>query len=284
MAKIAESNELDIISKYKSLMAASMDGSSSYIRAKETLEQMYVDNDVPQDQKGEVLAGLLSALHTAAMTTSMSTAIQWAAKEKDLALQKLELELQLDVLKNEVDKSANEADRIRQANLTAQADSLRANGAMTVVEGTVTSLSDSGTQYENILLTKEKVESENKAQLLSDAKLKETNAGTHKIVADTYVNYGMYSGYNITDTGVTGVTDATPAGYYTLSDMQRTIAQEQAKGYAYNAWSNAASGLGSTIGVALTSETDIFTGDNAGILTAWKATVDNLKNAVVPTF
>lgn len=280
---IATTSELDVLSKYKQLMEASMDGSSSYIRAKETLEEMYRDNDVPQSDKGTVLAGLLSSLHTSVMSSSMSTALQWASKEKDLALQKLELEQQLDILANEVAKSENEATSIKNADLIQQANSLRTNGAMTVVDGKVISLGDTGSVYESILLTREKVESENKAQALSDAKIVETNAGIHKVIADTYVNYGMFSGYAINSTGVTGITQAATPGT-TLSEAQLEIAKEQAKGYVYNAWSNVASGLGSTIGVALTSETDIFTGDNAGILATWKDTVDKLNSTIPASF
>lgn len=285
MAAIAIKTELDVIEKYQELVKVSMDGDSSYIRAKETLEQMYTDNDVPQDSKGEVLAGLISSLHTSVMTTSMNTALNWAAKEKDLALQKLELEKQLDILSNNVLQSKAEADKIRNSDLIQQAESIRQHGVMTVVDGKVVSLADEGVQYQNMLLTKEKIESENKAQKLSDVKIKETNAGIHKIVADTYVNYGTYSGYNITDSGVTGVSNNTPTGYTTLSAAQLQIAQEQAKGYTYNAWSNVASGLGSTIGVALTSETDIFAdAENAGILTQWKDTISKMNAITPPSF
>jgi len=284
MATITTSTELDVIGKYRELVKVSMEGDSSYIRAKETLEEMYDDNDVPQEGKGEVLAGLISSLHTSVMTTSMNTALAWSAKEKDLALQKLELEKQLDILQNQIEQTKAEADRTTNADLIQQAESLRQHGRMTVVKGKVVGLSDEGLQYQNIQLTKEKVESENKAQELSDAKLKETHAGVNKLVADTYVNYGMYNGYTITDKGITGITDITPVGYTTLSDAQLSIAKEQAKGYAYNAWSNVASGLGSTIGVALTSETDIFTGDNAGILTEWKDTIGKMNKIQPPSF
>lgn len=281
---ITTSTELDVINKYRELVRVSMEGDSSYIRAKETLDEMYDDNDVPQEGKGEVLAGLISSLHTSVMTTSMNTALAWSAKEKDLELKKLELEKQLQILQNQIEQTKAEADRTANADLIQQAESLRQHGKMTVVNGKVVGLSDEGLQYQNIQLTKEKVESENKAQELSDAKLKETYAGINKLVADTYVNYGMYNGYTITDKGITGITDITPVGYTTLSDAQLSIAKEQAKGYAYNAWSNVASGLGSTIGVALTSETDIFTGDNAGILTQWKDTIGKMNKIQPPSF
>ena len=282
MATISLSSELDVIGKYKELVEQSLNGDSVYIRTKETLQEMFQDGTITSKERSELLGLVLNNINNAIVSSSMSTALQWAAKEKDIALQKLELAKRLDILDNEKLKTENEANRIRNADLAQQAESLRQNGAMTVVEGKVVSLSNTGVQYENILLTREKVESENKAQALSDVKLNETNAGIHKIIADTYVNYGMYSGYRITDTGVTGIVKQTPVGYTTLSDAQLEIAKEQAKGYSWNAWSNAATGLGSTIGVALTSETDIFTGDNAGILSSWKTVINKLRDIPQP--
>lgn len=283
MATISITSDLDVIEKYKELVHSSMDGDSIYIRTKETVQALFNSGDIKNGERAEVIAQVVSSLNTSLVNTSMNTALQWASQEKEIALRKLELERQLDILDNEKLKTENEADRIKNDNLVQQADSLRQNGAMTVVDGKVKALDDTGVQYENILLTREKVDSENKAQILSDAKLNETNAGIHKIVADTYVNYGMYNGYAITDSGITGVFDNTPVGYTTLSDAQLEIAKEQAKGYAWNAWSNAATGLGSTIGVALTSETDIFTGDNAGILTSWKTVVNKLRDIPQPS-
>lgn len=278
MATISITNELNVIKKYESLVKVSLGSDSIYIRAKETIAELTKAGGLTASDKSRIISEVIGGLSSGLASACMNTALQWESTEKDIALKKLELEKQLDILDNEKTKTENEADRIKNADLVQQADSLRQNGAMTVVEGQVVALSNVGVQHENILLTREKVKSENKAQVLSDAKVTETNAGIHKIVADTYVNYGMYNGYNITSAGVTGIADQTPSGYTTLSDAQLEIAKEQAKGYAWNAWSNAATGLGSTIGVALTSETDIFTGDNAGILTSWKTVVNKLRD------
>lgn len=281
---IAVTNKLDVMSKYKELLKESMGKDSPYIRAKETLEKMYTDNDVPQESKGEVLASLISSLNTSVMTTSMNTALEWAAKEKDLELKKIELEKQLQLLNYNIEQAKAEVDRTTNADLIQQAESLRQHGRMTVVNGRVVGLSDEGLMFYGINLAKEKVESEQKAQNLSEAKVKETYAGINKLVADTFVNYGSFTGYEINESGITGITDTTPIGYTTLSKTQIAIGKEQAKGYAWNAWSNVASGLGSTIGVALTSETDIFTGTNGDILSEWKDTISKMNRIQPPTF
>ena len=281
---IAVKTELDVLSKYTKLINEAMSGDSPYIRAKETLEEMFKDNDVPQDSKGEILAGLISSMNTSIMTTSMNTALAWASKEKELEFKKLELEKQVQILQNQIEQTKAEADKIVNSDLIQQAESLRQHGKMTVVNGKVVGLSAEGLMYENTELTKEKTKSEQKTQDLSEAKVKELYAGVNKIVADTYVNYGMFTGYTIAENGVTGIMDVTPLGYTTLSKTQIAIGKEQAKGYAWNAWSNVASGLGSTIGVALTSETDIFSGSNGDILTEWKDTISKMNRIQPPIF
>ena len=137
-----------------------------------------------------------------------------------------------------------------------------------------------------MLLTRKQVINADKEAILLTAKTGESDASTHKVIADTYTNYGAFSNYNISGTGVTGITDITPTGLTTLSSLQATIAKEQAKGFAYNAWASAASGLGSTIGTALTTETDIFgtvAGQYSDILTDFSITLKNLKNVTAPT-
>lgn len=284
MATITVTDELDVVCKYKELLSSSLDVDSIYIKTKETIQDMFDKGYIKDDNIAEIVTQVLAQANASLVTSAMSTALGWANAEKEVALKKLELAKQLDILDGQISLTNAQADKTANEDIATQANTIRQNGMPTVVNGKVVSLTDTGAVYENILLTREKVQSENKAQELSDAKVKETHASINKLVADTYVNYGMFSGYTIGESGLIGVQDHTPAGYTTLSSIQGTIAKEQAKGYAYNAWANAASGLGSTIGVALTSETDIFTGTNDPIITSWKTTIDNLRDVQVPTF
>jgi hypothetical protein len=245
---------------------------------------MFDKGYIKDDNIAEIVTQVLAQANASLVTSAMSTALGWASAEKEVALKKLELAKQLDILDGQIALTNAQANKTANEDIATQANTIRQNGMPTVVDGKVVSLTDTGAVYENILLTREKAQSEDKAQELSDAKVKETHASINKLVADTYVNYGMFSGYTIGESGLIGVQDNTPAGYTTLSSLQGTIAKEQAKGYAYNAWANAASGLGSTIGVALTSETDIFTGTNDPIITSWKTTIDNLRDVQAPVF
>ena len=84
-------------------------------------------------------------------------------------------------------------------------------------------------------------------------KVQESHAAVHKIVADTYVNYGNYSYTGLTAEGLSTVT-ANHGGFKTLSNTQQDIAIEQAKGYTYNAWANALTGSASMLGTAIAAE------------------------------
>lgn len=281
---ITVTDELDVVCKYKELLSSSLDVDSIYIKTKETIQDMFDKGYIKDDNIAEVVTQVLAQANASLVTSAMSTALGWANAEKEVALKKLELAKQLDILDGQIALTNAQANKTANEDIATQANTIRQNGMPTVVDGKVVSLTDTGAVYENILLTREKVQSEDKAQELSDAKVKETHASINKLVADTYVNYGMFSGYTIGESGLIGVQDHTPTDYQTLSYIQGAIAKEQAKGYAYNAWANAASGLGSTIGVALTSETDIFTGTSDPIITSWKTTIDNLRDVQAPVF
>ncbi len=274
--------DIDVIAKYNKLIAESLGSDSVYIRAKETLQSMLDKGEITEVQKSEALAGLVGGINSAVMSSSMSTALQWATTEKELEIRKLELEKQLSIL--DEDKKLKEAQTAKtwEENYATQATSLRANGYATIVQGKVAALSEAGKTLEDTALVKQTTATKKAETALLAVKEREVNAGIHKVMADTYVNYGMFSGYDITSTGVTGLADITPNSMTTLSDLQVVIAKEQAKGYSYNAWANAATGLGSTIGAALASDYDLFSGANAGIMTDWSAVINKLKNIDEP--
>lgn len=283
---IVTSTELNVVDKYRELISASLDGSSTYIRTKETVQSLVDDGLLKDVDKASVIAKTIADMNSSVVSSSMGIALNWASQEKELAFKKLELEKQLDILDKELLIKTAQAKQITNKDLTDQATSLRMNGAMTVVDGTVEALNDTGKIYEDILLTRKQALNADKEATLLTAKTEESHAGTHKLVADTYVNYGAFSGYTITGSGITGISDITPTSLTTLSSLQAVIAKEQAKGFAYNAWASAAAGLGSTIGTALTTETDIFgtvSGQYSDILSDFNTTLKNLKNVTVPS-
>lgn len=284
MATIATTSDLDVIAKYNELVNESLGGDSVYVRTKEVLDQLFEDGTIKGADKANVISQVISALNTSVVTASMGTALQWASTEKDIALKKLELSKQLDILDNDILIREGQVKKTTIDNINAQAQGIRVNGVATVVGGDVTSLSDEGKLYYDTLNAAQQHTNAQQEENILISKEKESQATVHKIVADTYTNYGNFT-YTVGNTGLTSVTDNTAAGYTTLSSLQGHIATEQAKGYAYNAWANAATGVASTVGVAITSELPIFDSGEIGYTLVQNLidSTNNLKNIPVPT-
>ncbi len=283
MAVINVSNELEILTKYRSLVKASLDGESVYIRTKETLMDLFENRDFTSREKSEILSQVLGSLNSTVVSTAMGTAMQWASEEKSVELKKLELEKSLAIMEQDALLKELQRTATLRENVDRQASTIRNYGTPTVVDGVVTALTDTGKVYEDTRLTVQQVTNAGKEGDILAVKEKEAQAMVHKIVADTYVNYGRYT-YTLDSTGLTSVTDITPPTHTTLSDTQQSIAVQQAKGYAYNAWSSAVVGASSTLGTAMASEYPIFDPGEPGaqLLSSVLTAVDNLKNVATP--
>ena len=158
---------------------------------------------------------------------------------------------------------------------------IREYGANIVyVNGSVATLPDEGRAYEEIKSMKQSTLNAEATNYGIKAQTEQAHASIHKLVADTYVNHGMYFGYTITENGITG-TQKLSTGYVTLSEMNRVVAGEQAKGYVLNAYSNAASSSAGMIGTLVAAEIPGL--DPTQYLQTWKSAVDKLNNLVVPT-
>jgi cell division protein FtsB len=284
MATISITSELDVINKYKGLVSESMGSDSVYIRTKETLEDFFKNNNLKDSDKAAIISQVLSSLNTSLVNSSMSTAMQWAANEKDVALKKLELEQQLDILANEVKLKDAQIEKMKDDSIATQAQTIRMFGTPTIIDGNVASLTDTGKLYKEIQLIQQQTLNAGKEGVLLDAKKTESQAAVHKVVADTYRNYGSYT-FALADGGLTGVSK-TSGTYETLSDIQAVIAKEQANGYSYNAWANAMNGSASLIGTALAGEADIFTelsnGTGDALISTIRNTACKLNSAVSP--
>ena len=274
-----ESN-LDILDKYKQLIEATSDGESLYVRAREVIRALKDDNMITNGDEGTAIAQVVAQLAGSGMSSAISGALQWATSEKDIQFKKEELEYRIDQMKLEAQKTELDRD-IAEANKTyAQAKTIREMGTPTIVNGDVTMLNDAGKMYwETQLLQKDmSVKTEQIEQLKSNTT--QVNAQVHKLIADTYVNHGMFTGYTVSANGITG-TSPIPTSYVTLSDMNRRVAAEQCKGYALNAYGTAASGSSGMIGTLIAAEIPNL--DMTPYLTAWKTSIDKLNNAVLPS-
>lgn len=292
MATITITNDLDVASKYETLVKQSLDGNSVYIRAKETIQELFDNGTITEAEKSQVVSNVIGSMVNNITSASMSTAIAWAQTEKEVALKKLELEKQLDILDQDLLVKQAQTEQIYNAIRLAKVESKRMYGTPTFdANNNILSLDSTGKVYTDMLLTETQTSKAVVEKDLVTQKIKESYAAVHKIVADTYVNYGNYNYGGLDVDGIDSVT-ARHGTFKTLSNTQQEIAIEQAKGYTYNAWANALTGSASMLGTAIASEYAEFGAGQPGgiLLDTILDTARNLKAAnttdaeAVPTY
>jgi hypothetical protein len=254
MATISVTSNLDVLEKYQTLITQSLGGESAYIRAKETIQDLVATGSIDSAQKAEIISSIISSVVTSINSSSMSTAISWANAEKEIELRKLELAKQLDILDQDILLKTVQVEQVNNAVRLAKVESRRMYG-VAVFDGSnnVISLDTTGKVSKDIELTSAQITKTGSEDDLLVQKVQESHAAVHKIVADTYVNYGHYSYTGLTSGGLSTVT-ANHGTFKTLSNTQQDIAIEQAKGYTYNAWANALTGSASMLGTAIAAE------------------------------
>lgn len=280
MATIQVTNELDVLKKYNDLVQQSLGGDSVYIRTRETLEDFFAKGNLKDTEKAEILATVLNNLNSSLVNVSMSTALQWAVNEKDTELKKLELALQLDILAQEKLLKEAQVGKMGYESVAVQAQTRRTYGVPTVIDGAVASLTDDGKVYYDIEISKQQNINLGKEAIILDSRLNESYAAIHKVVADTYTNYGNFS-YSLNSTGLNTISDNTSLSHTPQIVLQSVIAKQQANGYAYNVWANALTGTASMLGTALAAEiTDEIAINN--LVTEVAGITTQMKNAILP--
>jgi len=281
MATITVTNDLDVAEKFDTLVRQALSGNSAYIRAKETVQELVDSGAIDESQKAEIISNIVGGVVNNINSSSMSTAMAWANAEKEVALKKLELAKQLDILDEEILLKGAQVDQVSTTVKLAKVESKRVYGTAVFDEdGNIQSLANDGKVAKDIALTEVQTTKVSSDKALVDQKVKESYAAVHKIIADTYVNYGNYSYSLPSETGV-GTVTAQHGSYKTLSDTQQDIAIEQAKGYTYNAWANALTGSAAMLGTAIASEYAEFGENQPGgiLLDTILDTARNLKAA-----
>ena len=254
MATISVTSSLDVLEKYQILVTQSLGGESAYIRAKETIQDLVATGSIDEAQKAQIISNIVSSVINNINSSSMSAAMSWANAEKEFELKKLELAKQLDILDQENFLKTAQVEQIANTVRLAKVESRRMYGTPVFdASDNVISLSEEGKVVKDIELTTAQITKTGSEDNLLIQKVAESHAAVHKIVADTYVNYGNYSYTGLTAGGLSTVT-ANHGVFKTLSNTQQDIAIEQAKGYTYNAWANALTGSASMLGTAIAAE------------------------------
>lgn len=267
---------IDVINKYQNLISESLGSDSIYIRMKETLEELLNDGEIKGTDRAKIISETIAAMSNTITANSMNTALQWAAQEKELVLKKTEMEYQLDVLAQQKEKLVADTLIAENDKKLKQAQLLRIYGTyVSDVNGDIVSLGDNGKEYvgmQNVIQ-----DTANKALLQEQitSQTEEVQARTHKLVADTYVNHGLFTGYTITNNGIASATKV-GTGFVTLSELQKQVAKEQAKGYAWNAWSSAASSSAGMLGTLVAADVPELVDDATAALAKWSSVVTKL--------
>ena len=284
MATILIETDLDVVSKQRQLVEEALGPDSVYIRMKETLIDLMNSGEIKGTDRAKVVGDTIAQMSASITANVMNTGLQWAEAEKRLALQKTEMERQLDILEQNKLLIANQVIASLADRQLKQAQLRREYGTPTLdSNGNVTGLGDDGKEYTSILNIQ--ADTANKAlqgQVLT-AQKESTYAQTHKIVADTYVNHGVFNWSGLSNTGISTVTKSS-TGYVTLSDLQKQVSKEQARGYVYNAWSNAASAGASMLGTLAGAEIESIPSSSwTEMINLWKIPTQKLGESTAPT-
>ena len=274
-------SSLDVVGKYRELIEELAGGDSLYVRAREVVKALKEDNLLTNGDEGTIIAQVVASLSGSASSQALNTALQWETAIKEIAFKKEEMEYRIDQMKLEAQKLEFDRDNSEAAKHYTQARTLREMGNAVMINGDVVSLNDSGKVYYEIEALKKDTEAKT-AQIQSfEAQTKQTHAQVHKLVADTYVNHGMFTGYTISETGIVNASPI-PTTHTTLSEMNIRVAAEQAKGFALNAYGTAASSSSGMIGTLVAA--DIPGLDLGTYTTLWVDSVTKLNKAELPSF
>lgn len=254
MVNIITNSAIDVVEKQRLLVEEALAPDGAYIRAKETLNDLLDRGGITEELRAKVIGETISQIAIGITANAMSTGLQWAAKETDNSFKKEEMSRTLALLDSQVEEAKEKAVASIAAKQLLQAQLIRDYGHPILDnDGNVVSLPDSGRIYETIENLKQ--DTANKVKLNDQvvAQTDEVYARTHRLVADTYINHGVFQWTSLNNNGMAGVQKLV-TNYTTLSDLQKVVSAEQAKGYAYNAWSNAATSSGGMIGTLVAAE------------------------------
>lgn len=277
MAVITVPDTLDVLEKFECLMKESVSSESVYIRTKETINQFFKESSLNSADKTNALTTVLGSMSTSITAAAMQAAIQWASAERDLALRKLQLAKELDAIDADTIIKEAQAEKLYYDSIAVQAETIRMMGTPTVVNKKVLSLAPEGKFWQDIKVGEQQESNMVKESLILDSKLNESFAAIHKTVADTVVNFGAWQ-YDLSSGGINTRPTKTPNAVVPLSDIQRVIAIEQAKGYSYNAWANGVTSSAGMLGTMMASDL----APDPTIINTFKDILLSLKNVNLP--
>lgn len=290
MQALADVNvNLDVMPKFAALMKESVGADSFYVRLKETLDELLDRQSIHSNvDTTALISNVLTSVTNSATSACMQTALQWVSTEKELLLKKFQIAKDLELADEDKALKAAQAEKILYETIAIQAQTWRTYGKTLTEPEDRFKLMAFDLVDPNVGIEKSRVSHENRNLTDQNALLKsqlvESYAGIHKATAETVTNMGRWV-YTYTPGGLQEATMTVGQGgidgiVEPLSDSQRTIAKEQAKGYAYNAWANSVSASAGMIGTVLASDQSPTSLTNA--ITAFNASLNSLRTVRGP--
>ena len=276
LAELLNSGDLAGPEKAKVIAEVMAQLNNSLVNASLSTALQWAEKEAEISLKKEELAYQLELLNQQGILTAANAAK--AAEEKGLVTAQIKLTLanagkvekETLVVEKQVDQMANEALKTAAEikKLAADTNAVNVQAATTYgiatynAAGMVTAIANENSKIvsEIHLLQQEKLNKVTE-ELVLQGRVNESIASAYKVYADTATNFGgtlsvtkHSDGWHELTYNPPSDTDATK----TLSYYQKEIAKQQAKGYVYNAWSNAVNASATTLGL-LISENDAAT-------------------------
>jgi hypothetical protein len=296
LAELLKNGDLSGPDKAKVISEVMAQLNNSLVNASLATALQWAEKEAELGFKKEELAYQLELLNQQGILTAANA--DKTSEEKKLVTaqvglttaNKLKTEEETKVVTKQVDQMANEALKTAAEikKLTADTNAINVQTATTYgiatynSSGMVTSVSTAGTKLaaDVALATQEKTNKVTEERVLQ-GRVQESIASVYKLYADTSTNFGG----NVTSTkdsnGWYTISYNPPTGAAasdTLSYYQKEIAKQQAKGYVYNAWSNAVNASATTLGL-LISENDAATETQVSLQTSMLKGICNLIGA-----
>lgn len=256
-------SDLDIVTVYKELMAASTEQGSVYIKAKETLDALLKDNSIVGTDAANAIAQTITGIATSLTAAAMNAAIDIAKDERNAPYELAKLKEETILLQEQQNKIATDIEN---------GDADKSNKVMAGWKMQGELYRDYGINAYNLLTTAEIVAQSN----YTDSGLKyEAN---RKAKADIHIAYTSgynangYVAYNVDDTGK--FTSAPVGDGAGLAPAQTAVAIRQKAGFDDNKRQHVANSSASMMSMLLSTEASGI--DYTSYLAKWSNSIDYL--------
>ena len=264
--------ESDVIDIYKSLMAASTGQDSIYIKAKETMKEVFTDGTIKANEKAGIMATMLTQLTSSISNQAMTTAFAIAKdnKESPYTLAKISEDTRL--TGEQADKIIKESALVEKQvdKLTADIDATVINGWKVQSDMIATNGIAPNTSTATAILASQTISS-------SSTKYQETKLGEAKVY-ETWSG-AIRSAGNVNYTISSGLPTAIATDSTGLIHAQTQVARRQYDAFDDNMRQHAVNSSAAMLGVMIGSEAFTSATTYEPYVATWQAGMNYLTGA-----